>query len=159
MIEETCCAGSLEDPPRYRRCRWALCVRADGGSAAVEAAPYRRCPVGVISDVDCPEYSGQRCGCHEDRGEAPARVVSPEEIDVLARELSRDYLTESYRRRLAALRARRVSPERGADLLLAYPAPPAVPVPVPVRIPHLVAEGPVNVPADRARPRAAGAVS
>lgn len=124
---------------RFDRCRCALAAPREGAPFGSPAAslPYRRCPVGVIADVDCPEFTGARCGYFEDRGDAPPTVVPRTEVPLLAAELAADFLTPRYRRRLAALRA-------GAA------------VPAPARA-DLAADGrvrapwgvPLNVPADR----------
>jgi hypothetical protein len=144
------------DPPRFARCRHAIEIAA-GARGATEPSPYRRCPVGVIATVDCPEYVGRACGFQEDRGDAVPAVVPAEEVTVLAAELSRDYLTPAYARRIAALRAGPGSGRRGAEILASFPVGTPPPEPPPVRRTHLVAPGPVNVSPDRVRvpPRSA----
>jgi hypothetical protein len=83
-----------------------LAAPREGAPAGSSAAPipYRRCPVGVISDVDCPEYVGVRCEYFEDRGDALPTTVRATEVPLLAAELAEDFLTPRYHRRLAALR-------------------------------------------------------
>jgi hypothetical protein len=138
------------DPPRFARCRHAIEIAA-GPPGATESSPYRRCPVGVIATVDCPEYVGRACGFQEDRGDAAPAVVPAEEVTVLAAELSRDFLTPAYARRLAALRAGPGRVPRGAEILVSFPVVTPPPEPPPVRRTHLVAPGPVNVSPDGVR--------
>jgi hypothetical protein len=77
--------------------------------------------------------------------------VSAEEAGALATELSRDYLTAAYARRLAALRAGPRGPARGAQILEALPVEAAHVGPAPSPPLRLVAPGPVNVPVDERR--------
>jgi hypothetical protein len=77
--------------------------------------------------------------------------VSAEEVGALATELSRDYLTAAYARRLAALRAGRLGPARGTEILDALPVEAAHVGAAPARPLRLVAPGPVNVPVDERR--------
>ena len=125
---------------RFDRCRCALTAPLEGGTVA--PIPYRRCPVGVIADVDCPEFAGARCGYFEDRGEAPPTTLPRTEVPMLAAELAADYLTPRYRRRLAALRG------GGAPL-------PALAVDGRGSVafdPGSGGRAPTNVPADRSEP-------
>jgi hypothetical protein len=128
---------------------------APARAAAVEPIPYRRCPVGVISALDCPELVGAPCLHHDPRGARAPAVVPRAEVELLARELAdTGYLTEAYRRRIAALRTepapKRPLPRtgggvRGGD---AAPAPSPRREPVAGREP---VRAPVNVPSDEAR--------
>jgi hypothetical protein len=129
-------APSSGVPWRFRTCRRAVVVD-DPGSAATDA-PYRRCPGGVIADIDCPEFAGARCRHHVERGDEPPAAVSSLEVEAMARELADDYLTPRYRRRLRALVA-------GADDAVAPPSDaPRAPS---LRLLH--AHAAVNVPSDR----------
>ncbi len=60
--------------------------------------------MGVIADLDCPEYAGVRCNYFVDRGPHAPLVVPRTEVPLLAAALAVDYLTPRYRRRIAALR-------------------------------------------------------
>lgn len=118
--------------------------------------PYRRCPVGVIADVDCPEFTGAPCGYFEDRGDAPITSIPRTEVPLLAAELATDYLTPRYRRRLAALRTGGAPPSSAS-------VGPATGMPTSLGVDAAASRGtgiargvPLNVPADRpAAPRAA----
>ena len=127
----------------------------------LELIPYRRCPVGLIAAVDCPELVAIPCLHHDPRGDRPKAVVPRAEVALLARELADDgYLTAAYRRRLTGLRVAvpppRPLPANAASLgttdggrrMQAPPPRREVPngdtVAAPVR-------APVNVPSDEAR--------
>jgi hypothetical protein len=145
-------AAATALPPRFVSCVNALCVRPESGACAgPELADLRRCPVGVIAAVDCPEFVGRPCRAHVDRGDRPMTAVPRGELSMAWSELSADYLTEAYARRLRGLRRETPAP-RGAEILaLAPPAGPASPIAPPRRI---VAGGaPINVPTDRDRRR------
>ena len=135
-------------PARFLSCRRATVVAPEGlpPGAAPEPARYRRCPVGPIADVDCPEWVGARCAFHEDRGADAPVVVPATEVAATADEVARDFLTPRYRRRVRALREGVPTERRGADLLAAAPVERAAAVPPPRRTPW--ASVPVNVPAD-----------
>lgn len=134
---------------RFDRCRCVLTAVPEGAPPGAPAVPipYRRCPVGVIADVDCPEYAGARCIYFVER-EIPPSVIPRAEVPLLAAELSADYLTPRYRRRIAAL--------RGAAGVGAGPAPgedvSTAPAWAASAVRGVHAPGvPINVPADRPR--------
>ena len=155
-------------PERFASCSRVLYAPPETGpgdvaaKAAVEEIAYRRCPVGLIAAVDCPEFAGLRCLHHDPRGARPKTVVPRSEVAMLAAELADSgYLTETYRRRLKALRvavpAMRPLP---AD---AKPAARSSPPPAPARRVSPLADRtrvPVNVPSDAARraPKRAGGI-
>ena len=103
------------DPRRFEDCRCVLYGGALGGGA--EPIEVRRCPVGVIAAVDCPEFVGARCAHYVARGSAPPSFVARAEVAALRAELSRDYLTAAYERRLRGLRS-------GAPLESRFPTRP-----------------------------------
>jgi len=129
--------------PRFATCVRAIEVAPDATSGAPSPSRYRRCPGGVIADVDCPEFAGLACRHHVDRGVAEPSAVSRLEHEAMALELSVDYLTPRYRRRLRALVA-------GADALDVDRVPTSEPPVAPREHPTLLrTSAPVNVPADR----------
>lgn len=98
-------------PERFASCSRVLFAPPETGpgertpAGALEEIPYRRCPVGLIASLDCPELVGVRCLHHDPRGDRPRAVVPRSEVASLARELADGgYLTEAYRRRLRGLR-------------------------------------------------------
>lgn len=133
--------GSLA-PLRFERCRCAEFHRPEGlgASAVALAVPYRRCPVGVIADVDCPEFVGARCAVFVDRGPAPGGIVSEAEVAARAAELARDYLTPRYLRRVARLRDATTAHESG---------PTDAPGAASQRRGGTFGAAPLNIPADR----------
>jgi len=150
-------------PERFGNCARVLFAppeRAPGeraGAGVLEEIAYRRCPVGLIASVDCPELVGARCLHHEPLGERPKAVVPRAEVALLAAELAASgYLTEAYRRRVRGLRIapppmRPLAPGSG-------PAAPSSPTAAPVRrstVPADRAAARVNVPSDAARQVAA----
>ena len=136
----------------------AVFVAPDAGSPAVghvgagasEVASVRRCPVGVISSLDCPELAGLACCCFEPRGGRAPQVVPRSELGQLVLELSRDYLTAAYVRRLRPLR-HGLETKRGSEILAAAPVVAGADgPPVPRRIAGAMPGVPVNVPSDHA---------
>ena len=157
-------------PARFGSCSRVLFApfeTSPGEAAArgvVEEIPYRRCPVGLIAAVDCPEFAGLACRHHDPRGERPKSVVPRSEVPMLAAELADGgYLTEAYRRRLRGLRVDVPPPRALPREVGAAPPSDAGPVPRPVspalpqRTASRVDPAPVNVPSDDARRLAAAA--
>ena len=151
------------DPPaavpavvdRALSCRSVLWARAgsDAGPVApLEELEVRRCPVGPLLAVDCPEWSGVRCRAFVPRGDAPRTVITRDEAQALLAELAAEgTLTERYRRRLRPLR---VAP--GVAVPPPHPGPPGVgALPTGVRVRDVHSAGPlpppVAVPVDRER--------
>lgn len=154
-------------PERFGSCSRVLYAPPERGPGertapdAVEEIPYRRCPVGLIAAVDCPEFAGLSCRHHDPRGDRPKAIVPRAEVAMLASELADGgYLTEAYRRRLRGLRvevAERRSLPREEGVVMPSGVMPAVrpPVEAPVRRAAARAErAPVNVPSDEARRKA-----
>lgn len=157
-------------PERFGSCSRVLYAPLETGpgeraaQGGVEEIPYRRCPVGLIAAVDCPEFAGLTCRHHDPRGDRPKTIVPRAEVPMLAAELADGgYLTEAYRRRLRGLRVevppkRALVPGEGEST-----SPVEVPfgaslVDVPVR--RAVARSgraPVNVSSDEARREAKAA--
>jgi len=131
----------------------------------LEEIAYRRCPVGLIAALDCPEFVATRCRHHDPRGDRPKAVVPRTEVALLAAELADGgYLTEAYRRRLRGLRVE-VPPPRplaafvpstnaGADEGPAAASPASVPSRRPRPALADRARVPENVASDGARRRA-----
>lgn len=131
---------------------------------ALEEIPYRRCPVGLIAALDCPEFVGIPCLHHDARGDRQKTVVPRAEVATLAQELAdAGYLSEAYRRRLRGLRVE-VPPLRPlasfvpaaslrADAGPAAPSTPDAPTRRGVPTAAERARALVNVPSDDARRR------
>ncbi len=94
---------------RALSCRSVLWTRAEAGerdSAGLLELDVRRCPVGPVLAVDCPEWAGLPCRAFEARGEAPPTVLGRDEAEALRADLAAEgTLTERYRRRLRPLTA------------------------------------------------------
>ena len=162
---ETCRCIIYAAPPAH--------VAGEGGPVAAEPTEteYRRCPVGLIAAVDCPEFLGGPCRCYVPRGDAPKTVVTTSEVTSLAAELAADgYPSERYFRRNRPLWTGTPVALRGLALLDAPGAESAdVSATASVaRTVHVTAElrtarascAPINVPSDapsaeRPRPRTA----
>ncbi len=166
--------GPSGPPERFGSCSRVLFARPESGPGEVvvpgivEEIPYRRCPVGLIAAVDCPEFAGLVCRHHDPRGERAKSVVPRSEVPMLAAELADDgYLTETYRRRLRGLRVE-VAPRRtlppvegavsesdgGPAARSSDPgtvAPRAIVAPPTRRTSPRPEHAPVNVPSDEAR--------
>lgn len=149
-------------PERFRSCVHALYLAPEPGAPAAlpsELAPVRRCPVGAISALDCPELAGLACRCHEVRGADDAQIASRGDVAQLSLELAKDYLTAAYLRRLRPLR-HEPAPVRGGEILAAEPVVADVAPPAPRRVAGAIPGVAVNLPPDHARgaralPRAA----
>lgn len=160
--------GRSGPPERFGSCSRVLFAPPETGPGepaigdAVEEIAYRRCPVGLIAALDCPELAGLRCRHHDPRGVRPKAVVPRSEVAMLARELADSgYLTEAYRRRLRGLRVAVASPRPLPFDAMAATASNAGPdagpeVAAPRRRASVVVDHmrlPVNVPSDDARRR------
>ena len=132
--------AATDESSRFDRCRCVLAAALEGAPVGAPPTPiaYRRCPVGVIADLDCPEYAGARCNYFVDRGLHAPDVIPRTEVPLLAAELAADYLTPRYRRRIVALRG--VGAGCGGVVAGAALGPPP-------RVASSAAP-PVNVPAD-----------
>jgi|GEM_PF-4160575 len=99
----------------------------------------RRCPVGPILALDCPEWAGLRCRMWAARGDEPPTVIGRDEAAVMLAALAEEgTLSGRYRRRLRPLTAEGPT---STPLGVAGPRASALPPPV-------------GVPADRGRRRA-----
>jgi hypothetical protein len=131
-------------------------------AGVLEEIAYRRCPVGLIAALDCPELVRIPCRHHDPRGDRPKAVVPRAEVAMLALELADGgYLTEAYRRRLRGLRVE-VAPPRPLAAFVpaasadAGPARPPTTGAAPRRTTSARLDralAPVNLPSDDARRR------
>jgi hypothetical protein len=141
---------------RFETCRCILyCVPSGGDASAPVETEYRRCPVGLIAAVDCPEFSGSICRVYADRGEAPRQIVLESELPLLAAELAREgYPSERYLRRNRPLWTNTPAVVRDGDL--AAPVPARAPEDDPTHAARIAEEvraarsqrAPINVPSD-----------
>ncbi len=131
---------------RALSCRSVLWARAGsdpGLAASLDELEVRRCPVGPILAIDCPEWAGVACRMWAARGDGPPTVVGRDEAAALLAALAEEgTLSERYRRRLRPLTAEGAVPPPGGEPRVVS----RVRSPTP----------PIGVPADHARRRGPG---
>jgi len=146
-------SASPPDPATADRalsCRSVLWARAESGAEpeassagaeGLEELDVRRCPVGPILALDCPEWAGTRCRVWASRGDEPPAVIARDEAAAMLAALAEEgTLSERYRRRLRPLTAEGPVPTAVGAHGAAPRAPPL--------------SAPVGIPADRERRRA-----